>query len=71
MFHGWSSNLLPPFSIGYVNILVLALVAPFTIGMARIGVRVASRTTHDKLLKVFAGLLVLVGLRMVYRALFI
>jgi uncharacterized membrane protein YfcA len=71
MFHGWGSNLLPPFSVGYVNILVLALVAPFTIGMARIGVRVASRTTHDKLLKVFAGLLVLVGLRMVYRAWFI
>jgi uncharacterized membrane protein YfcA len=71
MFHGWGSSLLPPFSIGYVNVLVIALVAPFTIGMARIGVRVASRTTHDKLLKVFAGLLVLVGLRMIYRAWFI
>ena len=71
MFHGWESNLLPPFSLGYVNCLVLALVAPFTIGMARIGVRVASRTTHDKLLRVFAGLLILVGLRMIYRAWFV
>jgi len=70
MFHGWESKLLPPFSLGYVNCLVLALVAPFTIGMARIGVRVASRTTHDKLLRAFAGLLVLVGLRMIYRAWF-
>jgi uncharacterized membrane protein YfcA len=70
MFHGWASSLLPPFSLGYVNCLVLALVAPFTIAMARVGVRVASRTTHDKLLKVFAGILVLVGLRMIYRAWF-
>jgi uncharacterized membrane protein YfcA len=37
-------------------------------GMARLGVRIASRTTHDKLLKVFAALLVLVGLRMIYSA---
>ena len=71
MFHGWDSNLLPPFSLGYVNFLVVALVAPFAIGMARIGVRVASRTSHDKLLKVFSVLLVLVGLRMIYHAWFV
>jgi hypothetical protein len=70
MFHGWDSNLLPPFSLGYVNCLVFALVAPFSIGMARIGVRVASRTAHDKLVKIFAALLVLVGLRMIYHAWF-
>ncbi len=68
MFHGLGAMSLPPFSVGYVNFLVFALVAPFTIGMARIGVRIASRTAHDKLLRVFAGLLVLVGLRMIYRA---
>jgi len=71
MFHGWHENLLPPFSLGYVNLLVVVLVAPFTIGMARLGVRVASRTAHDKLIKVFAVLLVLVGLRMIYRAWFV
>ncbi|MCK4509306.1 MAG: sulfite exporter TauE/SafE family protein, partial [Desulfuromonadales bacterium] len=71
MFHGWSSNLLPPFSLGYVNVLVFFLVAPFSIGMARIGVRVASRTAHDKLIKIFAVLLVLVGLRMIFRAWFV
>ena len=68
VFHGWGSDLLPPFSLGYVNCLVFLLVAPFSIGMARLGVRVASRTAHDKLLRVFAGLLVLVGLRMIYNA---
>jgi len=71
MLHGLHSELLPPFSLGYVNFLVLLLVAPFTIIMARLGVRVASRTTHDKLVKVFAVLLVLVGLRMIYRAWFV
>lgn len=71
MFHGWDSDLLPPFSLGYVNCLVFALVAPFSIGMARMGVRVASRTAHDKLVKIFAVLLVLVGLRMVYSVWFV
>ena len=71
IYHGWGSILLPPFSLGYVNCLVFLLVAPFTIGMARLGVRVASRTAHDKLIKIFAVLLVLVGMRMIYRAWFI
>ena len=70
MYHGWHSDLLPPFSIGYVNALVFLLVAPFSIGMARLGVRVASRTAHDKLIKIFAVLLILVGLRMIFRAWF-
>ena len=71
IFYGWGSDILPAFSLGFVNYLVFLLVAPFSIGMARIGVRVASRTAHDKLLKVFAGLLVLVGLRMIYRVWFL
>jgi len=68
MHHGWGIESLPPFSLGYVNYLVFFLVTPFTIGMARLGVRVASRTTHDKLIKIFAVLLVFVGLRMIYGA---
>ncbi len=68
ILHGWGEPLLPPFSLGYVNFLVVLLVAPFTIIMARFGVRVASRTTHDKLVKAFAILLILVGLRMITRA---
>ena len=70
MHHGWGVDALPPFSLGYVNVLVFLLVAPFTIGIARLGVRVASRTAHDKLVKVFAFLLVFVGLRMIYSAWF-
>ena len=71
VYYGWGAGILPPFSFGYVNLLVFVLVAPFTIGMARLGVRVASRTSHDKLVRVFAILLVFVGLRMIYSAWFI
>lgn len=62
---GWGQAGLPPFSLGYVNFLVIALVAPFTVGMARLGVRTASRISHDRLVKAFAVLLIFVGLRMV------
>ena len=62
--HGWANPQLPPFSLGYVNLLVTLLVAPFTILMARVGVRIASRTSHARLVKVFAVLIILVGARM-------
>lgn len=71
MLHGWGIQLLPPYSLGYVNYLVFCLVTPFTVIAARLGVRVASRTSHDKLVRVFAVLLVLIGLRMIYSAWFI
>ncbi len=70
MYHGWNEAMLPPYSLGFVNLMVLCLVAPFTIITARLGVRVASRTAHDRLVKVFAVLLVVVGLRMIYSAWF-
>jgi len=68
MYHGWNEALLPSYSLGFVNLLVFCLVAPFTIITARFGVRVASRTAHDRLIKSFAVLLVCVGLRMIYSA---
>ena len=52
-----------PFSIGYVNILVTLLVAPLTIIFARFGVKLASRTSQTKLVKIFAILLMLVGIK--------
>ena len=70
VWHGWGNPLLPPFSLGYVNLLVTALVAPFTILMARVGVRIASRTSHAKLVRLFAILIILVGVRMATSAFF-
>lgn len=64
---GWGEPHLPPYSLGYVNFLVILLVAPFTVAMARLGVKVAARMSHDRLVKVFAIILILVGVRMIVR----
>lgn len=55
---------LPAFCFGYVNVLVAFLVAPFSMLFARLGVRLASRTRNDKLMKIFSVFLILIGLRM-------
>ena len=68
MLHGWGNPLLPPFSLGYVNLLVTLLVAPFTVLMARVGVRIANQTSHARLVRVFAVLIILVGMRMALSA---
>ncbi|MFA5516246.1 MAG: sulfite exporter TauE/SafE family protein [Desulfuromonadales bacterium] len=70
MLHGWGMPNLPSFSFGYVNLLVVAIVAPFAICSARLGVRLASRIPHDTLVKVFAIVLILIGLRMLVRTFF-
>ncbi len=68
--HGLNNPGLPPFSLGYVNVLVAFLVAPFTIILARLGVRVAGRVSHDKLMNIFAAVLLLIGLRMIVKGLY-
>lgn len=61
IWHGWGHPHLPPYSLGYVNLLVSALIIPTTIYFARHGVRVASRTPHAKLVRVFALFIIAVG----------
>lgn len=56
-----------PYSIGYVNLLVAAIVAPLTIIFAKIGVRLASSTNQTKLVKIFAVLLMFVGLKILIK----
>ncbi len=68
--HGWHIPDLPASSLGYVNLLVAAIVAPFSILCARLGVRVASRIAHAKLVSIFSLLLILIGLRMLYKGFF-
>lgn len=68
--HGWEVPLLPPFSIGYVNALVALIVAPATVLFARLGVRVAGRVSHDKLIRIFALILLLVGFRVMFKTVF-
>jgi uncharacterized protein len=61
IFHGWGRPGLADFSLGYVNLLVFALVVPASVLCARIGVRVARRVPHDKLSGIFALLQLLIG----------
>ena len=65
VLHGWHQAGLPPFSLGYVNLLVAATIAPLTIVGARYGVRLANRLSRDKLSKSFAGFIIAVGVYMV------
>jgi len=64
-WHGWGHPYLPPFSFGYVNFLVACLIAPLAIVFARVGVRVARRFSHGRLLRIFAVVLVVIGVRMI------
>jgi len=64
IIHGWGEKGLAPFSLGYVNVLVALMVGPLTILFARFGVRLASHFSHDRLMKVFSLILILVGTRL-------
>jgi uncharacterized protein len=70
VYHGWNLPGLPPYSLGFVNVLVVAMVAPFTIIFARLGVKLASRFSHGRLVKIFAFVLILIGVRMILSTLF-
>lgn len=61
VWHGWGNPQLPPYSLGYINLLVAALIIPTTIVFAKQGAKVASRTSHAKLVKVFALFIIAVG----------
>jgi uncharacterized membrane protein YfcA len=67
-WHGWGEPGLPPFSLGYVNLLVAALIAPATTIFARLGVRVASSLSRDKLTRSFAWFIIAVGIYMAINA---
>jgi len=67
VLHGQGIPQLPAYSFGYVNQVVAVLVAPFTIVFARLGVRIAAHLPHDKMTRIFAFLLVLVGLRIIWK----
>ena len=70
ILYGWDIPGLPPYSLGYVNLLIFLLMAPFAMLSARFGVRVASSVPHDKLLKIFSLLMIGIGVRMIVRVYF-
>ncbi len=63
VLHGLQQPETAPMSLGYVNVLVATVVAPVSMVFARLGVKLASRTSQKNLVKVFAVLLAFIGAR--------
>lgn len=68
MIAGWGNPLLPAASIGFVNLLGFALIAPATVLAAPLGARIAHTLDQRQLGAVFGAFLMLVSIRMAYRA---
>lgn len=66
ILHGLDQTGLPAYSLGYVNQIIAALVAPFAMIGARFGVKIADRVSHDRLINIFAILLLLIGARVLF-----
>ena len=66
---GWGTPQLPPFSLGYVNVIALVLVGGMAAACAPIGAALAHRLDQRTLKYVFAAFLVAVGLNMVWKVL--
>ncbi len=62
--NGWGVPGLPPYSIGYINLLQFALLAGASIFTARLGVRYAHRIPGDILRYIFIALMIFISLDM-------
>lgn len=63
LWAGWGLAGLPPFSFGYVNLLMVAMVIPITLLMAPLGVRAAHVLSKRQLEVGFGLFLILVSVR--------
>jgi uncharacterized membrane protein YfcA len=61
VINGIGETGLPPYSIGYVNLVTFAILALTTIPLARFGVRCAHGCSGRNLQILFAGVLILIG----------
>jgi uncharacterized membrane protein YfcA len=66
---GWHASGLPPYSLGYVNLLGLVLIAPASYFMAPFGAQIAHSTDVKKLRMLFALFIGITAARMLYDAL--
>jgi uncharacterized membrane protein YfcA len=69
MAAGWGVPHLPPYSLGYVNLLGFLLIAPVSFVMAPIGAAMAHNTDKRSLRMVFAFFIAITAARMMYDAL--
>ncbi len=69
IFTGWHAAHLPPYSLGYVNLLGFILIAPASYFMAPIGANLAHSIDRKRLRAVFALFIAITAGRMLYDAL--
>ncbi len=65
---GWDNELLPVASLGYVNVLGFAVIAPATVLFAPLGARIAHSLSRRHLSAAFGVFLFIVAVRMTFRA---
>jgi uncharacterized membrane protein YfcA len=63
---GWGADGLPPFSLGYVNLLAVAVIMPLSLVMAPLGVRIAHALSKRQLEMGFGIFLMLMSARFAY-----
>ena len=66
---GWNQSGLPPLSLGYVNLLAMLAIVPFSMLAAPWGVRAAHGVSVVTLRQIFSAFIVIVAARMLYSAL--
>lgn len=66
---GWNAPDLPPFSLGYVNLLGIAVLLPTSMTLAPVGARLAHSLNTQRLRQAFAIFLAMTSLRMFYSVL--
>ena len=69
MLNGYGNPQLPPLSIGYVNLIGLALIVPMTVLTAPLGARMAHAMNKRHLSLFFGAFLLIVAVRMLFRTL--
>ncbi|SNZ07246.1 sulfite exporter TauE/SafE family protein [Cohaesibacter gelatinilyticus] len=63
---GWGKEALPDFSLGFVNLLAVALIIPITIYTAPLGVKIAHSLPKSVLTRAFGIFLSIVAIRFIY-----
>jgi uncharacterized protein len=68
LYHGLHQPGLPPYSVGYVNLLAAGVMIAAGVPLARAGARLTHRVDGTVLKRVFAGCLLLIGVAMIWSA---
>ena len=66
VIHGWGNPYLPPYTLGYVHIMSWILAGIPSIFLSNWGVQLARKTRPLRLRRVFALMLMVMGIRMVF-----